>query len=146
MHHKPRMIASLGFAIAVAAGGQAWADTPTFSAPSGNIICYAPVAIASDNSQANLVCHIFAADWTPPVQEFCELDSTATLSLGPVGPPVESIICHGDVCWPMPTPVLSYGSVWTVWDYRCEVAQSGVTCTNKSGNGFEIARRGRRLF
>lgn len=92
------------------------------------------------------MCHIFLADWALPLQEDCDLDSTITLTLGPKGAPRESILCHGDVFWPHPTPVLSYGSIWTVLGYRCEVTQSGVTCVNRNGNGFEIARRKRSIF
>lgn len=142
MSRRPKMIVLFGFAIIAA--GQAWADTPTFTTPSGNIICYAPAV--ADKDQGKLACHILAADWTPPVKEFCDLDRTPTLWLGPVGAPEESIICHGDVFWPIPTPTLSYGSVWSVWEYRCEVARTGVTCTNASGNGFEIGRGSRRFF
>lgn len=146
MYRELRLVAAIGLATAVAGVSQARADTPSFSTPSGNILCHVPGDLTSSSPEADLVCHIFSADWAPPAQEVCDLESTTTLTLSPEGAPRESIFCHGDVFWPHPTPVLSYGSTWTVLDYRCEVAQNGVTCVNQSGNGFEIARRGRTIF
>lgn len=146
MYRRLRLIAVVGSAITAAGIGPSSADRPSFSTPSGNIICYVQDDPASASAGADLECYIFSADWAPQTDEVCDLDSTANLTLGAEGLARESIACHGDVFWPIPTPVLSYGSSWAVLDYRCEIAESGVTCTNKSGNGFEIARRGRKTF
>lgn len=120
------------------------AEAASFASPSGNILCYTPGSLGP--SEEGLVCLIFSADWAPPLHEPCELDQTAAIHLPPSGPPIELMACHGDVFWPSPAPQLSYGSEWALPDYRCTMAQSGVTCTNASGNGLQIARRGRSLF
>ena len=140
------LVSAFGLVAGTAGAGEGGMDTPSFGSPSGNIICYVPDVFASRYGEAKLVCHIFSADWAPPLEEDCNLDRTPTLTLGPEGAPRESIECHGDVFWPVPIPTLSYGSIWSIFGYRCEVARSGVTCTNESGHGFEIARRGRRMF
>ncbi|MBK4216506.1 hypothetical protein JJJ17_11265 [Paracoccus caeni] len=146
MYHALRLVSAIFLAVAATGVSQSRAESPSFSTPSGNILCYVPVHLGSFDAEADLFCHIFSADWTPPSEEFCDLDRTATIALGPKGNPSESMFCHGDVFWPVPTPVVSYGSSWSVLGYRCEIAESGVTCVNRDGHGFEIARRGRKLF
>ncbi|MBS8225796.1 DUF6636 domain-containing protein [Vannielia litorea] len=120
------------------------ARAASFATPSGNILCYAPGSLGP--SEAGLVCLIFEANWSPPLHEPCDLDRTAAIVLEPSGTPFGITACQGDVFWPYPTPQLSYGSEWVLEGFRCEVATTGVRCTNAQGHGFEMARRGRRLF
>jgi hypothetical protein len=43
-------------------------------------------------------------------------------------------------------PPLAYGATWQRHGFSCKSEQSGVTCTNAKGRGFELARGAQRLF
>jgi hypothetical protein len=43
-------------------------------------------------------------------------------------------------------PVLSYGAAWQRGGIACKSEQSGVSCVNAKGNGFELSRNAQRLF
>ena len=48
---------------------------------------------------------------------------------------------------PAPGRVLRFGQTWTLSGYwRCVSRTTGLTCTNRSGHGWRLSRRGSRLF
>lgn len=118
-------------------GGPAVAG-PGFQTPSGNIVCY-----VQGWETPVLNCLIFEADWEAREhsEPGCDLDETRMISLSVSDPTVSDWACHGDVFWPLPLPVLSYGSGWSLAGFDCDVATDGVYCTAPSGHGFDIARR-----
>ena len=55
-------------------------------------------------------------------------------------------ICHGDTVVDASTPVLGYGQAWERGGFRCKSEQSGVSCKNPSGHGFEISKSAQKVF
>ncbi|MFK7939826.1 MAG: DUF6636 domain-containing protein [Roseovarius sp.] len=126
------------------------AHATSFSAPSGNIICYTvnwdyytDKLVPPDQREMN--CLVFEADWTlPPYygddNPNCDLDRTRAIILPPNGPAAAQWFCHGDVFWPLPNPKIAYGSDWSVSNFACTMREDGVRCQNASGHGFHVRR------
>jgi hypothetical protein len=55
-------------------------------------------------------------------------------------------ICHGDTVADATMPVLGYGQAWERGGFRCRSEQSGVSCANPSGHGFEISKSAQKVF
>lgn len=126
------------------------AQASSFSAPSGNIICYTVDWDYSTDkmvppNQREMNCLIFDANWSlPPYygddDPTCDLDRTRAIILPPTGPATAQWYCHGDVFWPLPNPKIAYGSDWEVLNYACTMRKDGVRCQNASGHGFHVRR------
>ena len=43
-------------------------------------------------------------------------------------------------------PSLGYGQSWEQGCFKCKSEQSGVTCANPSGHGFELSKSSQRAF
>ncbi len=126
-----------------------------FITPSGGIVC------AVDQVSAS--CEVKEPSYSPPPKPAsCQLEWAGRIS---VGASTTGFLCVGDSMFDLPavgTPpagwfdpalgttvplpsgrpgaVLGYGSTLSAGSYTCEVAQSGVTCTDKAGRGFVIAK------
>lgn len=147
----PPFAKTLSVLACVGLASPALADRPGFASPSRNILCYIDTDYDGGRgiADSDMVCLIASADWSPPVDygdddPTCDLDATRILILPPDAPARERWVCHGDIFFPI-HGAISYGSTWSFLDYTCDVATSGVRCTNANGNGFSVNRAGRTL-
>ena len=118
-----------------------------FSSPSGNIRCYVDLYNAQSLDEVPMVCLVFAADWDLPPDygdddPTCDLDRTRTVILTHGQSPVARWTCHGDVFWPAPLGKISYGSQWSLFDFTCDMAMTGVRCDDGQGHGFAVNSAG----
>lgn len=107
-----------------------------FVTPSGNIGCYLDAEGAR--------CDIAEKDWpTPPKPPLCNLDWGQGLMVRDVG---AHTVCAGDTVLGGPV-TLGYGNSAQRGNFRCDVSEQGVTCTNlASGKGFKLARAAYSFF
>lgn len=107
-----------------------------FVTPSGNIGCY-----LNDESAR---CDIVEKDWpAPPKPPACLGDWGHGLSVAESGP---GTVCAGDTVLGGPV-TLGYGLASQRGNYRCEVSEQGVTCTNlATSRGFKISRASYDFF
>jgi hypothetical protein len=104
----------------------------SFRTPSGNIGCYVDAELAR--------CDIVERSWEPPPPpQVCELDWGGALSVdvdGTVG-----FVCAGDTTNDPASPELAYGDTIRVGAFRCDSAETGVTCAHETfGHGFTMSR------
>ena len=119
------------------------AETPVaFSSPSERIFCYT-------SDEAALICLMFDQNWSeaqlyalqPDDHGECNLDQTPAFELPAEGPPRLYKYCHGDVFWPAEHKfVLPYGYSLQNGEFSCQSETNGMTCHNRSGHGFSMAR------
>ena len=143
-----RCLAMLTLIMGLATPAQA--QSASFSAPSGNIICYLETLDYDTGgtlppARQPLICLVFQANWTLPDDygdddPTCDLDRTRTIIMPPRGPATARWTCHGDVFWPYPTPQIAYGSDWSVPSFGCSMRKDGVRCQNLSGHGIHLRR------
>lgn len=136
------------------------ADAAAFATPSGRIVC-----VMADNS---VRCDYIAGDkaWTSPQPKACQLAWGDSLQLTQTA----GSTCHGDTLADSPSldsglvgwrrsgdptvevnglalAALPYGSGIALGTLECDVASTGVTCTNTgTGHGFTIAREAYTIF
>lgn len=109
-----------------------------FQLPSGNIAC---ALLVRDDPASDPYLHCDIGTGLDPIpSESCELDwAGIVLSMqGTAGPD-----CRGDVWTTAPTdpyPVLGYGETWSYEDITCRSSESGLSCENRSGGAFSLAR------
>lgn len=60
------------------------------------------------------------------------------LVLGPTGEAEPN--CGSDTVYDPGVPTLAYGSTWGRGGIVCESAERGLSCTNREGRGFTLAR------
>jgi len=109
-----------------------------FTSPSGNIACVMDAFTAS--------CWIGERSWTieqPSAPECEESDWGNAVDLSADGP---SFPCYTDFGWNPSAPAMAYGTSVELGPFRCDSAETGVTCTNASGNGFTVAKAAVSLF
>lgn len=105
----------------------------------------------------NIHCAIWAGDWT---SARCDLSEyTPSFPLRPAdcdadwgfafqvefrgaGYPV----CAGDTVRMPGAPILDYGRSVTLGGITCTSEQSGMTCMNRQGHGFKVARARQQVF
>lgn len=108
-----------------------------FQLPSRNIHCMA--------WEGALRCDILEFGYgRPPRPADCELEYGDSVQLGPRGP--AELVCRGDTVAGAGLPLLGYGATWRAPGLACLAERSGLRCENGDGHGFEMARRGLRLF
>lgn len=108
--------------------------TEVFQSPSGNIVC----EVGADGAS----CLIRNFDYDPVDADGCEADAGGHLRVTESGAsmPCDPLAISG-------TPaVLGYGETIESNGFRCLSAEDGVTCSNASDNGFQVARAAYRLF
>lgn len=105
-------------------------DVVLFDLPSGNIGC------ALDATAAR--CDILEAEWQPPpAPGDCDLAYGHGIVLADGAP---ALLCAGDTVGGG-GDVLGYGESITRGPFRCESAETGVTCRNTdTGAGFRLSR------
>jgi hypothetical protein len=109
-----------------------------FSTPSGNISC---VLGEESSDPTAVICLIREKEFADnPRPGSCSESMSwagAFVTLGTGG--AAQGICTGDSPVPPHSSVLPYGSTLEHGDYRCESAETGVTCTGPGG-GFTLNR------
>jgi hypothetical protein len=104
------------------------ASTAAFQMPSGNIGCLFGFR--------RLRCDILSG-LEPEPDEACEFDWVG-VDMGVTGPAAPN--CGSDTVYDADAPTLAYGSTWRRGGITCESDESGLTCTNREGHGFALAR------
>jgi hypothetical protein len=103
-------------------------SSQTFQMPSQNIGC--------SQSEDVLVCDILSG-LNPKPKRSCELDWTG-MEMERNGPAQPR--CAGDTNYDQNAPVLAYGNTWGREGFVCSSASTGLTCWNRDGHGFSLAR------
>jgi hypothetical protein len=104
--------------------------SPTFRMPSGNIGCALIAGI--------LRCDILSG-LRPEPGEVCDFDWVG-LVLPKDGAAKPN--CGSDTVYDAAAPTLAYGSSWRRDGLTCDSSETGLTCTNRAGRGFRLARAG----
>ena len=118
------------------------AQTAGFKTPSSNIHCQF-FEIEGDKS---LRCDIREMTTRPPPRSRdCDLEWGDAFEINTAARSGERI-CHGDTVADATLPALAYGQAWERGGFRCKSEQSGVTCANPSGHGFEISKSAQKVF
>lgn len=103
----------------------------TFQMPSKNIGC----GYLSGLGPAVLRCDI-RSGLKPEPRSRCELDWTG-ISMGGGAP---RPTCAGDTVFTPGAPVLAYGTVWKRGGFTCLSSRIGLSCANRVGHGFFLAK------
>lgn len=133
----------LGVVLAGLALPAAAQDMIRFRAPSGNIFC---MIANQPGGWVGARCDIM--DVT--VQSFarrpadCPLDWGHAFEVGIAG--AGAPVCAGDTVADPDAPVLAYGRSVRLGGLSCSSASTGMTCTNREGHGFTLARRAQQVF
>lgn len=108
-----------------------------FTSPSGNVGCVLDVDYVR--------CDIAERDWAPPPRPVdCEFDYGQGIALAPGEP--AALVCAGDTTLGGSRP-LAYGQSIARGDLRCDSAESGITCLDRTtGHGFTVSREVYQLF
>lgn len=114
-----------------------------FKSPSGNIFC--SYAGAGDGIPASLRCDIMKiSNRPPPRPRDCELEYGQAFEITRRSRGTR--LCYGDTIANDQYRVLPYGEVWRNDGFTCFSAESGITCRNDAGGGFELSRARQRVF
>ena len=121
---------------------RAWASglrdltTARFETPSGNILC--------ESISSSLLCVIDSGLVPEPSPRFCPVDWIGVfIQVGEYAGPA----CSGDPAISRdPADVLAYGRTWALDGAICLSESTGLTCRDKNGNGFTLARAGWSLL
>jgi hypothetical protein len=137
-----RLVLLLALAAAIAAqAAQARPDALVgFRMPSRNIAC--AIEPAFSGSPAVLRCDVLSG-LKPRPHRACELDWTG-LSMAASGRATPT--CAGDTVADPRLPILRYGRTWHRGAFTCTSRRTGVTCRNRAGHGFLLARERYRTF
>jgi hypothetical protein len=73
----------------------------------------------------------------PEPNEICDFDWVG-VDMGVTGPAAAN--CGSDTVYDTGAPVLEYGSTWSRGGITCESEEGALTCTNREGHGFSLAR------
>jgi hypothetical protein len=110
------------------APSQPGASSATFQMPSRNIGCLFDFQ--------RLRCDILSG-LEPEPEEDCEFDWVG-LDMGVTGPAAPN--CGSDTVYDAGAPTLEYGETWSRGGIVCESDESALTCTNRDGSEFTLAR------
>jgi len=117
-------------------------DSDGFRAPSGNIHCM----YFSGDGQAALRCDIQQISGRPPARpRDCDLEYGKAFEVM-ANAQRAARICHGDTVADPNLRVLAYGQAWARGGFTCTSAETGITCRNARGAGFELSRANQRVF
>jgi hypothetical protein len=100
----------------------------TFQMPSRNIGCVFGFR--------QLRCDILSG-LDPEPTDACDFDWVG-VDLGVTGPAAAN--CGSDTVYDAGAPTFEYGSTWSRGEIVCESSESALTCTNREGYGFTLAR------
>jgi hypothetical protein len=143
------VILAVGVAMAAADAAAGAVTIGSFKTPSHNVVC--TYIYGRTSGKPIGVCGLKSGLMPPPPHRDCHGDGSYTdkeVELQSTGRASEPS-CAGD---PGPLAdetkarVLRYGHTWHHSGLRCSSAVKGLTCTNKSGNGFFLSRAHSRRF
>jgi hypothetical protein len=139
---RVRLALAVGLVVLVAApAANAQRDVLAgFRMPSRNIACAVEPALAG--ARPVLRCDVLSG-LKPRPHRACELDWTG-LSIGATGRATPT--CAGDTVADPKMPILRYGRTWRRGAFTCTSRRTGVTCRNRAGHGFVLARERWRTF
>jgi hypothetical protein len=122
-------------------GGPAAADDFVFfRSPTGNINC---MLVSGDWNGAR--CDLFQLTMSYPVRpRDCDLDWGHAFEVGATGQGGPA--CVGDTVADPGAVVLDYGKSLSLGGVTCTSASTGMTCTNRQGHGFTVAKARQRVF
>jgi hypothetical protein len=130
-----------GLWLAALSAGAGERETIAFQAPSGNIHCI----LHSGPDRVGARCDILEATLSFPRRPaWCDLDWGHAFEITANG--IAEPICHGDTVMDRRSQVLPYGAVLGLGGISCRSERTGMTCTNRQGRGFTLARAGQRVF
>ena len=141
-------IVAVNLASPVFAQGAGSADAPGvvgFKSPSGNIHCQ--YFDGAPDKRANVLrCDIMSiGNSLPRRPKDCDLEWGQAFEINDRAGPAQRL-CYGDTVMDPRLPVLQYGAAWQRGGIACKSEESGVSCVNAKGNGFELSRNAQRLF
>lgn len=117
-------------------------DSDSFSTPSKNIYC----TYFKGDGPTSLRCDIQkVSNRLPPRPRDCDLDWGRAFEVTE-GARTASRICVGDTVADPGVRVLPYGQTWQRGGFTCQSSESGLTCRNANGAGFELSRAAQRIF
>jgi hypothetical protein len=117
-------------------------DASYFHTPTNNIHCMG----SNYDDGPNLRCDLRQmSNPRPAAPADCPLDYGDSYNITPNGL-VGTLVCHGDTVELPGSPVLAYGAAWQAFGFTCRSAADGLTCTNRSGHGFFLARNKQTVF
>ena len=136
------IIAGAALALAPFAAPESQADVLLgFQTPSGNMHCQ----YFSDARTTELRCDLLQNDAPlPPRPRDCDLDYGNAFAVTPRGR--ASRVCAGDTTANPDNPIVDYGTTWKRNGFSCVSSTTGLTCTNRVGHGFRLARKKQTLF
>ncbi len=112
-----------------------------FQSPTGNIHC----AIYRFDGRTEARCDL--RSYTPSYSRRppdCDLDWGMAFAVGASGK--GALACVGDTVQDPGNPVLPYGEAVSLGGISCVSAKTGMTCTNREGHGFSVAKAKQRIF
>jgi hypothetical protein len=118
-----------------------------FRTPSSNIYCKFFEGEKEGGDLAKLLrCDVRQmTNAAPPRPSDCDQEWGQAFELAADAKPGERI-CHNDSVADERLLPLSYGQSWERGGLRCKSEESGVTCINPQGHGFELSRVAQRVF
>lgn len=134
------ILSALTLALALPALPAAAQDFQFFRAPSGNIHC---MITTWDGGSAR--CDI--REYTPSFPNrpgWCEQDYGFAFEVASAGSGM--VVCAGDTVADPGAPVLPYGQTVSTGHITCTSQSSGMSCLNRAGHGFTVARAAQRVF
>lgn len=132
-------LAPLACVLVLAAAPAAAQEMIQFHSPSGNIHC---MIWLPDTPHAR--CDIFESTPSFPAPRDCDLDWGTAFGVGPTGR--GEPWCVGDTVYSAEGMVLPYGRSVSLGPFTCSSAETGMTCVNRQGGGFTVARAAQRVF
>lgn len=118
-------------------------DVILFQSPSRNIHC---MIFQGDGDWQGVRCDVLEMTGVsypvPPAD--CDLDWGHGFEVGRTGPGAP--VCAGDTVASPDGPVLGYGQTVSGGGVTCISEQTGMTCTNRQGHGFTVAKARQRVF
>ena len=137
-----RRFLSLLFAVAMltlVTNGPARAESDMFQSPSKGIACY--YDDGEIDGQAFLSCEVSGyVGALPKAPADCDLDWQPRAELRATGKAGIGA-CAGDTLMAPDSRILKYGATWKRGPFTCTSATTGMRCKNRSGTGFQIAKR-----
>jgi len=125
----------------VLAGGASAQDNEGFRSPTGNIHCL----FFRIDGQASLRCDIQQiTNRLPQPPANCDLDWGTAFAMDADSRRAERI-CHGDTVVGR-YPILAYGQIWSRSGFMCRSSQTGMSCRNRGGAGFDLSRSSQKLY
>jgi len=142
----------IAVAVAVLGGGTALASPPrygSFKTPSRNIVCGYSI---DQHGHASMECGVKSGLKPPPRRIHCAAGDPNDKRVGLTDAGrARPVLCAGDPGPLLPqieakAIVLRYGRKVTFGGITCSSATAGLTCRNRAGHGFFLARERWRTF